>query len=209
MSYGSKLALILPIIALASCTSAPSDSILKAENGVYNHVGGHARQISVENNLHQSRSKQRSQTRKKTIRSSRKTITISGDRGGELIRYARKVKISADRGDLVRIGGLCDSACTLYLALPRRQLCLLPGAAFRFHHPYGSSKRNNQVAARYMMRSYPGWVRSWLRSNGGLSGRLKLMNHAHAAKYIKKCPGESYNRVKNDKLHEIGRRPSI
>lgn len=60
-----------------------------------------------------------------------------------------------------------------------------------------------------MMRSYPGWVRNWLRSNGGLSNRLKLMNHAYAAKYIKKCPGESYSRVKSDKLREIGRRPSI
>lgn len=114
-------------------------------------------------------------------------LTVRSDRGGQLIRYMRRVKKASDRQSLVRIAGPCDSACTLFLALPPKQLCLLPGASFRFHHPYGSTKRNNDIAARYMMKSYPRWVQTWLRRNGGLTSSLKEMNHQYASRFIKRC----------------------
>jgi len=116
-----------------------------------------------------------------------KVVNISGDRGGEVIRYALKMKKLERAGSKVRFRGSCDSACTLYLALPRHQLCITPNAKFRFHLPYGASPRGNRIAADYMRRSYPGWVRSWLRKNGGLSRRLKTMNYSYASKYLQTC----------------------
>ncbi len=114
-------------------------------------------------------------------------VTVRGDRGGVMLKYALRVKKLERRGSLVRIGGRCDSACTLYLGMPTKQVCLLPGATFRFHMPYGSTKRNNQIAADFMMRNYPGWVRSWINSKGGLTRGLKTMGYGYAVKHVKPC----------------------
>ncbi len=119
--------------------------------------------------------------------SDKKTVTIRGDRGGVLIKYALKMKKMEQRGTFVRFAGHCDSACTLYLALPRSRVCITKGAKFRFHMPYGSSAKNNRTAANYMMRNYPGWVRSWIRKNGGLTSRLKTMNYGYASRYLPAC----------------------
>ena len=112
---------------------------------------------------------------------------IGSDRGGEIITYAMRVAElkSADRD--VRFSGACDSACTLHLSLPRSKTCVSAGASFGFHLPYGSSPKNNQVAANYLMRSYPGWVRSWIAARGGLSGNMKRMDFAYASQHLPVC----------------------
>lgn len=114
-------------------------------------------------------------------------ITISNDRGGQLITYALRMKKLEKYGTLTRFRGSCDSACTLYLALPRAQTCLLPGATFGFHLPYGASNAGNRIAARYMQRLYPSWVRSWIQRKGGLSRNLKRMDYEYASKHIRLC----------------------
>jgi len=114
-------------------------------------------------------------------------VTIHSDRGGSMLKNALRVKKLARRGTLVRLGGRCESACTLYLGMPSRQVCLLPGATFRFHMPHGSTRRNNRIAASFMMRNYPAWVRSWINSKGGLTRDLKTMRYDHAVKYVKPC----------------------
>ena len=113
--------------------------------------------------------------------------TIFSDGGGEVIRYALSAKRLHRRGHLVRFAGRCDSACTLYLSMPRRLTCISPGASFGFHRPYGASARNNAVAARYMMRSYPGWVRRWIRARGGLSSGIRTMPYAYARRHLRPC----------------------
>lgn len=181
-------ALALMMLALANCSAtsnktADTASISAATEG--------ERLKRLKNAFGRTGARSALASRSYTYRSRRgkkaREITIRGDRGGELIRYARAVRKAARNGNLVRIGGHCDSACTLYLALPRKQLCLLPGATFRFHHPYGSSKRNNRIAAQYMMRAYPGWVRSWLGKRGGLNSRLKAINYDTASRHITPC----------------------
>ena len=119
-------------------------------------------------------------------------VTVRGDRGGVLLKYALRVKKLERRGSLVRLGGRCDSACTLYLGMPSSQVCLLPGATFRFHMPYGSTARNNQIAANFMMRNYPGWVQSWLNEQGGLTRNLKTMRYDYAVQFVDRC--DTYER---------------
>lgn len=115
------------------------------------------------------------------------SITILGDRGGEVIRYALRVKKAEKAGQSVRFAGRCDSACTLFLSMPRSRTCITPRASFGFHLPYGASPRGNQLAASYMMRKYPGWVRNWIAANGGLSRHVKTMNYEYASRYLPAC----------------------
>jgi hypothetical protein len=115
------------------------------------------------------------------------SVTVMADRGGEVIRYAIKVKQYEKQKKQVRFAGRCSSACTLYLSLPASQTCIAPGANFGFHKAYGASPRGNRTANAYLMRSYPGWVRKWIADNGGLTSSIKTMNYAYAAKYLAKC----------------------
>ena len=118
---------------------------------------------------------------------SSKAVNIRGDRGGKIIKYAIRVKKVEDSGRQVRFRGSCDSACTLFLALPKSQTCIAPGAKFRFHLPYGSTPKADRVAAKYKMRKYPSWVRSWIRKNGGLTHKLKTMDYQYASNYLPSC----------------------
>ena len=113
--------------------------------------------------------------------------TIGNDRGGHVIKYALRMMKMRQSGANVKFNGRCDSACTLYLALPNSRTCATSNASFRFHLPSGTSQRGVQVARNYMMKNYPGWVRSWINQNGGLSNRLMTMNASYAQKFIGSC----------------------
>jgi hypothetical protein len=113
--------------------------------------------------------------------------TVRNDPGGYVIDYAIKLKQLEMSQHRVRFDGRCDSACTVFLSLPKSRICVTPGARFGFHLPYGSSPRGNQVAANYLLNSYPAWVRAWLNANGGLSHRLKVMRYEHASRFIEPC----------------------
>ena len=115
------------------------------------------------------------------------SLSISGDRGGYVVVYALRMLKLKQSGRQVEFHGGCDSACTLYLALPPSQVCVAPQSSFNFHLPYGASASGNRVAASYMLKSYPSWVRSWIRSKGGLSNRLISMKYAHASKFLPTC----------------------
>lgn len=114
-------------------------------------------------------------------------LNIYADHGGQIIDYALSVSHAEQTHARVSIRGSCDSACTLYLGLPRNQICVAHGGLFRFHLPFGSSGRGNQLAANYMIRSYPGWVRHWIGAQGGLSHNLITMNYSYANKFLKTC----------------------
>ena len=116
-----------------------------------------------------------------------KNINIYDDHGGQLIDYAMSISRVEQTNARVNIRGSCDSACTLYLGIPRNQLCVAHSGSFRFHLPFGSSKSGNQLAANYMIGSYPAWVRRWIGAQGGLSHNLITMNYSYANKYLKTC----------------------
>lgn len=118
-------------------------------------------------------------------------ITIQSDPGGSLYDYAWRVAKASARGSHVRIRGKCQSACTLYLAMPPEQVCIYPGTSFYFHRAYGASRAANQMGTDYMYRTYPEWVRTWIKSNGGLSNRLKRMNFTYASQFVQPCSRSS------------------
>jgi hypothetical protein len=66
--------------------------------------------------------------------------------------------ISGDRGSrLVRIEGLCASACTVYLALTRvNRVCLGPGAVLAFHQTTDiKTGKTNPKANKIVLSLYP------------------------------------------------------
>jgi hypothetical protein len=116
---------------------------------------------------------------------------ISSDRGGQVIKYALRVLKLKRSGERVAITGRCASACTLHLSLPKHRMCISRNASFAFHLPYGSGRKGNRVAAAYLMRSYPKWVRSWIARQGGLTSRMITMKYGHASRYLPTCGSAS------------------
>lgn len=116
-----------------------------------------------------------------------KTVTIRANSGGNVARFAIRAAGMRRDGTRVRFAGRCDSACTLYLGLPRDQMCVSPGAKFRFHAPMARSARTVAKAQRFLYAKYPGWVRGWIAANGGLSKRLITMDYSYARNFIKQC----------------------
>ena len=118
------------------------------------------------------------------------SVSIRNDSGGYVISYALKMMKLRESGRPVRFVGRCASACTLYLALPGEQTCVSSGATFRFHAPYGAHRSGNTFMAAYMLKSYPHWVRSWIRRNGGLSSRIIVMEYSYASQFMQTCESQ-------------------
>ena len=119
--------------------------------------------------------------------SSQKSVSIFNNSGGMIVLFALKVAEYRDAGTLVKFSGRCDSACTLFLSLPKQQTCINRGAYFRFHAPSARSSRSERSAQAFMMTKYPDWVRSWIQGKGGLSSRLFRMDYAYASRFIPGC----------------------
>lgn len=124
-------------------------------------------------------------------RPSVREYVVRNDSGGYVVAYAMRVA-ELKRGERkLRFAGRCDSACTMYLGLPRDKVCLEPGAYFRFHRPTARSSATVATATDFLMRSYPGWVRQWIAANGGLTSSLKTMGYDHASKFLPTCKGSA------------------
>lgn len=119
--------------------------------------------------------------------SPRQSVSITNNSGGMIVQYALKAAQFRRAGTKVKFRGRCDSACTLYLGLPKHQVCVAPGAYFRFHSPSARSSRSARMAKSYMMGRYPSWVQSWIQRKGGLSGRLVTMDYAYASRFLPSC----------------------
>eukprot|EP01042_Synura_sphagnicola_P001602 gene1602-1863_t len=119
--------------------------------------------------------------------SNSRSVTIAADSGGSVVDYAIKMFQMREAGTKVRFTGRCDSACTLFLALPAKQTCVDEGAYFRFHSPQASTSRDIRVAQTFLLNKYPGWVRQWLKYQGGLSEQLKTMDYAYVRQFMPTC----------------------
>jgi hypothetical protein len=121
------------------------------------------------------------------------TVIATGP-GGNVIHYARLVSHLRKSGRGVTFAGACQSACTMFLAVPASRSCIMPGASFTFHRAYGSNQSFNRWATNFMMDRYPTWVRRWIAEHGGLSDQLLHMDYSYAARFIPPCH-QRYSRV--------------
>jgi hypothetical protein len=116
-------------------------------------------------------------------------VSISNNSGGSIAAFALAAAEYRSIGTLVKFDGRCDSACTLFLGLPSRQICISQGAYFRFHAPFGVSAKSEKTAQAYLMKTYPGWVRTWIAGQKGLGRNLITLEYSYARNFIKSCDG--------------------
>jgi len=114
-------------------------------------------------------------------------ILIGNEHGGSIVDYALQMLRWREQGTSLRFTGRCDSACTIYLALPYQQTCLAAGASFRFHAPTAATEFSAKLALAYMMHNYPSWVSSWIEERGGLSNELVTMDYEYARQFMRSC----------------------
>ena len=116
-----------------------------------------------------------------------RVVAVRGDRGGLVINYALQMMKFRESGTKLKFTGRCDSACTIYLALPRNQTCISPGALFGFHAPFAATPESSHIAREYLLESYPEWVKSWIANRGGLTKNIMTMDYAYASKFLDRC----------------------
>ena len=92
-------------------------------------------------------------------------IVINNDDGGSVDDHVKFYDRIAVAGIHVRIEGICISACTLALALPRYQVCVTPTASFGFHLANDGAPNANLTAVlqdRYYPQSVKDWIKEFL-----------------------------------------------
>ncbi len=96
-------------------------------------------------------------------------IRIENDPGGSLPAYRARVDAARASGERVVIDGKCFSACTLWLTLPRTQICATTRAVFGFHWVTDSRLGlPDRAATEALTDLYPEHVRRFIVGRGGL-----------------------------------------
>ncbi len=78
-------------------------------------------------------------------------------KGGRTVEFAQDVEKFRRSGEQSRITGHCQSACTMFLALPN--VCVQPNARLLFH------AGAQPIATQRMMNSYNAKLRAYLTAN--------------------------------------------
>ena len=81
-------------------------------------------------------------------------------KGGRTVEFAQDVEKYRRSGEQFRIVGHCQSACTMFLALPN--VCIEPGARLLFH------AGAQPIATQRMMNSYNSKLRAYLTAKGAM-----------------------------------------
>jgi hypothetical protein len=80
--------------------------------------------------------------------------------GGRFARFDPIVDQYNKSGEVFRITGNCQSACTLFLAI--RNVCIEPGAQLRFHAGRGSGGQASSTSRSHMLSAYNEKLRAYL-----------------------------------------------
>lgn len=91
-----------------------------------------------------------------------KTYTITKDTGGVIGVYLDRYKLL--RHIHIVVDGLCNSACTLFLANP--DVCVTEKAFFGFH------VASSEAGTAILMATYPDHVKKWIAARGGLTTKV-------------------------------------
>lgn len=119
-----------------------------------------------------------------------KTVYIYQDHGGYVVEFLTKKRYYESNGYEVEFHGPCESACTMYLGLPKDKLCVGPNAKFGFHKPYFTDRVDPEAVAyaeKIILEEYPKWVRKWIEESGGLKGYVKYLPKEIIKEHMKEC----------------------
>ena len=83
--------------------------------------------------------------------------------GGQFVRFDPVVADYNRSGELFRIEGHCQSACTLFLGI--RNVCIEPGAQLLFHAGHDRQKNITAKSTNHMLAAYKPKLRQYLLSN--------------------------------------------
>lgn len=83
--------------------------------------------------------------------------------GGAYARYEPIIEQYNRSGELFRIDGRCQSACTLFLGI--RNVCVGSGASFLFHAAHDVHRVRNEYYVRMFLDHYNERLRSFLIAN--------------------------------------------
>ena len=125
-------------------------------------------------------------------------LHITRDHGGYVEQYKAKYERIRDTGQRVIIDGICNSACTLVLGIvPLNKVCVTPRASLGFHEAYYDKsftfgiKITSAAGTSELMSYYPDTVKDWIRQNGGLTTKMKVIkNGPQLWKIVNPCPDE-------------------
>ena len=116
------------------------------------------------------------------MRAAAETIDVYDNHGGSVAAYNARWSALAARGVSVRVVGPCQSACTVLLGhIPRSKICVTPNASFGFH----LAKHENMT--QLLRQLYPGYIKGWISSHGGLTVDFKWMRAPDTYRYFRKC----------------------
>lgn len=91
-----------------------------------------------------------------------KPIIIDNDGGGNIAFFSMWYERLRESGVPVRVRGMCDSACTIVLSLPRSQVCMEPTGSFGIHLASYDGESAPSMTGAFIRRWYPEPVRKWL-----------------------------------------------
>lgn len=112
-------------------------------------------------------------------------IEIVADPGGFINMRADQIAYIKRHGYQVRILGQCNSSCTMYLSLPRSQVCISPNASLGFHSSYNAIVGGrNDAGTQTMLNHYPNFVLAKLKP---LSPTLQYLSGAILLPYMRRC----------------------
>ena len=116
-------------------------------------------------------------------------LASPGGQVGPFIDLFEKVRNSGER---VVIDGPCLSACTLVLSMvPSERICVTRRAVLGFHAARSMDRRGRLYAepeaSKLVLQAYPGPVRDWIVSRGGLTSRLLLLRGRDLAAMYQRC----------------------
>jgi hypothetical protein len=83
--------------------------------------------------------------------------------GGQFARFDPVVAEYNRSGELFRIEGHCQSACTLFLGI--RNVCIEPGAQLLFHAGHDRQRNITAKSTNHMLAAYRPKLRQYLVSN--------------------------------------------
>ncbi len=83
--------------------------------------------------------------------------------GGRFARFDPVVSQYNQSGELFRIEGHCQSACTLFLGI--RNVCIDPNAALLFHAGHDRERNVTASSTNHMLSAYNARLRNFVMSN--------------------------------------------